>query len=318
MNSVYDLKNDLSLIDLYDLKRWNQTGCYVLREETLAIIETSSSPSIPYLLAGLQKLNLKPEDIKYIIVTHIHLDHSGGAGLLLEHCPNATIVVHPNGKRHLVDPTKLISSAKLVYQEGFKEKFDPIVPIPEERIIVMEDGDKLKLSEERTLTFYHTRGHANHHFSIYDSKSNGIFTGDSCGIYYGPTTSNGRELVLPTTSPNQFDYEEALASISLMRSLRPSCLYFAHFGMSTNVDYIFNEMEKWLKVYVETALLTYIHHTEYTTEQLSNLIIEQLAEQIVDDFKKDGIQLDKSKMMNDIVVSSLGLIHYMKKKNQRG
>lgn len=314
MNPVYSLDSHLSLIDLYDLKRWNQTGCYVLHEEKLAIIETSASFSIPYLLAGLKQLAINPKDIEYIIVTHIHLDHSGGAGLLLKECPNAKVVVHPNGKRHLVDPSRLINSAKLVYKEDFNEKFDPIVPIPEDRIIVMEDKEQLTLSEERTLTFYHTRGHANHHFSIYDSRSNGIFTGDSSGIYYGKINDSNKELVLPTTSPNQFDLSEALLSISLMRNLNPSRLYFSHFGMSTNVDVIFDQMEKWLPLFVNVAEEVFLLNTDATSEELSELIVTKLAHEISLELSKEGVSLDKDQIKNDLIVSSLGLIHYLKKK----
>lgn len=316
MNPVYSLDSHLSLIDLYDLKKWNQTGCYVLHEENLAIIETSASFSHPYLLEGLKQLKMDPKDIKYIIVTHIHLDHSGGAGLFLKECPNATVVVHPNGKRHLVDPSRLINSAKQVYKEDFEEKFDPIVPIPEDRIMVMEDGDQLTLSEERTLTFYHTRGHANHHFSIHDSRSNGIFTGDSSGVYYGKINNSEKELVLPTTSPNQFDLEEALKSISLMRSLNPSRLYFSHFGMSTNVEVIFKQMEKWLPLFVKVAEEIVQSTPDASVENLSDLIVAKLAHEISSEMLKEGVTIDENQIQNDLIVSSLGLIHYLKKKKE--
>jgi glyoxylase-like metal-dependent hydrolase (beta-lactamase superfamily II) len=110
-----DLGKQIHLIDGFDLGMPGRTGTYVIQEEQLTLIETGPSPSVPYVLQGLRDLGLSPEDVKYIIVTHIHLDHSGGAGLLLKDCPNATVVVHPRGARHLADPSRLIESARSVY-----------------------------------------------------------------------------------------------------------------------------------------------------------------------------------------------------------
>ncbi len=173
MTHPIDLGNDMTLIDLYDLSMPERTGAYVLHADELTVVETSASPSVPHLLKGLEDLNLDPKDVKHIIVTHIHLDHAGGVGLFLEHCPNATVYVHPKGKRHLADPAKLIAGAKAVYGDQFDELFDPIVPVPEERLVEKGEGDTLDIGG-RVLTFYDSPGHAKHHLSIHDSLSNGI------------------------------------------------------------------------------------------------------------------------------------------------
>ncbi|WP_046181040.1 MBL fold metallo-hydrolase [Domibacillus tundrae] len=251
--SAVSLGFDLSLIDLHDLGLSRRTSSYVFHESKKAIIETSASPSVPYLLRGLKELGISPEEIEYVIVTHIHLDHSGGAGLFLQSCPNAKLVVHPKGSRHLADPSRLIASAKMVYGDQFEDLFDPIVPIPKERIIEMEDGGKLDLGG-RELAFVHTPGHANHHFSIYDKKSNGIFTGDTAGIQYAQLTDEGFSFYLPTTSPNQFNPDEMKKSIQKMMSFNPERIYFGHYGMTEDPETAIDMVIEWLDIFMETAV----------------------------------------------------------------
>ena len=167
MKKPVQLTENVFLIDDFDLSMPERTGTYVLTEDKVTLIETSASPSIPYILEGLQTLGVSPADISYIIVTHIHLDHAGGAGLMLQHCPNAKVIVHPKGARHLADPSRLIMGAKAVYGDKFSQLFDPIVEIPEDRLMIKGEGDTLEISEKLNLKFLDTPGHANHHFSIY-------------------------------------------------------------------------------------------------------------------------------------------------------
>ncbi|WP_347880551.1 MBL fold metallo-hydrolase [Metabacillus flavus] len=165
---------------------------------------------MPHIKSGLSELGLSVTAIKYIIVTHVHLDHAGGAGLLLKECPDAKIIVHPKGARHLVCPERLIAGAKAVYKEDFDVLFDPVIPVPEERILIMGDKEQLAISENCVLEFIDSPGHANHHFSIFDPISKGIFAGDVLGIVY-EDDSFGR-FCLPSTSPNQFNPEAMLKS----------------------------------------------------------------------------------------------------------
>ncbi|HHY73930.1 MAG TPA: MBL fold metallo-hydrolase [Bacillus bacterium] len=272
-----NLGHNISFFDVFDLGLENRTGTYVIHDEKLTIVETSASPSIPYLLNGLKKLKINPEDIQYIIVTHIHLDHAGGAGLLLKDCPNAKVVVHPRGHRHLIDPSRLIAGARAVYGEDFDRLYDPIYPIPEDRLIVKENGETLEL-EKRTLTFYDSPGHAKHHFSIHDSLSNGIFTGDTIGVYYQDIEEF--DFFLPTTSPNQFDPDEMLNSLKMIENLNVSQIYFGHFGMYNNPEHVYAEIRKWLPVYVEAGKAVFTENKSKTIEELTPLISEKLFGQI--------------------------------------
>lgn len=320
MRKPIDLGDDISIIDVFDLKTPARTGTYVLHEKELTIIETSASPSIPYLLAGLEALEINPADIQYIIVTHIHLDHAGGAGLLLEKCPNARVIVHPKGKRHLADPSKLIQGAKAVYGEKFAELFDPIVPIPEDRLITMEDGDTLTLSNERTLTFFDTPGHANHHFSIHDSKSNGLFTGDTIGVYYPQLLAYGVELYLPSTSPSQFHPEAMLHSAKRLEELNPSRIYFGHFGMSEHPAAVFKQLREWLPKMVEVGERVMNEQPFLSFEDKTKAVANGLMKLVQPYLEARGVPRGANVyeiLQLDLSVCAMGIVDYFQKQEEK-
>ncbi|WP_240512007.1 MBL fold metallo-hydrolase [Paludifilum halophilum] len=241
-NRLEDLGYGIRLIDGYDLNVPDRTGIYVLEEEELTLVETSTSQSVSYILKGLEELGRSPEEIRNIIVTHIHLDHAGGVGLLLKHCPRARVIVHPRGARHLADPSRLIRGARAVYGSSFDDLFDPVLPVPEDRILVKGEGETLAIGSERTLTFMDTPGHAAHHLSIFDPVSNGVFTGDTVGIRYPQVEKWGLNLYLPSTSPNQFDPELMRSSIERLRSTGAERIYFGHFGMAVGAKEVYNRV----------------------------------------------------------------------------
>jgi glyoxylase-like metal-dependent hydrolase (beta-lactamase superfamily II) len=308
------LSEKIHLIDDYDLRMTERTGTYVLMEEQITLIETSASPSIPYILAGLKELEVNPEDVTYIIVTHIHLDHAGGAGLLLTHCPNAKVIVHPKGARHLADPSRLILGAKAVYGDKFDELFDPILKVPEERLIVKNNGDSLLLSEKLTLRFYDTPGHANHHFSIYHPEANGIFSGDTAGIYYPQIAREGIEFYLPSTSPNQFDPDKMLKSIELYKGLGIEKIFFGHYSMSENPAEAFKQVKFWLNVFLEEAKQAAATGSE--AEEQTQLLTDRLYNRVRSFLTEQGLNEDhpiNELLQLDVSVSSMGLVDYLRK-----
>ncbi|KJE27295.1 metallo-beta-lactamase superfamily protein [Geobacillus kaustophilus] len=316
MAQPLDLGRRISLIDLYDLRMPQRTGTYVLHEENLAIVETGPSPSVPHLLAGLKALHIDPAEIRYIIVTHIHLDHAGGVGLLLQHCPNATVVVHPKGKRHLADPSRLIAGAKAVYGAQFEALFDPIVPVPEERLIVKEDGETLELSAERTLVFYDTPGHANHHFSIYDSYSRGVFTGDTIGVFYPQLQEAGLTFCLPSTSPNQFDPEAMEQSAARLEELRPERIYFGHFGMLDDPQEAFRQLRLWLPKFVAAGKEAVDRHPEAPAAEQAKMAAHRLRGEVMaflDDHGAPSSSSAHAAIELDLQVCAMGLIDYWHK-----
>lgn len=313
-----ELGHGLSMIDLHDLGLPNRTGCYVFREE-LTLIETGPSRSIPYLLQGLEQLNIRPAEIRYIIVTHIHLDHAGGVGLLIKDCPNANVIVHPRGARYLADPARLIAGARMVYGEKFDELFDPILPVPEERILVKGDGDTLTIGPGRTLRFLDTPGHAQHHFSIYDPVSHGVFCGDTAGIRYIQLEADGIPFFLPVTSPNQFDPEAMLASIERYKTMNLARLYYGHYGMTTQVDEAIRQVVHWIPRFVEESENVLSENTGTVVQQAA-LISQRLLDIIRKELSEKGVEdshpvYEMLKM--DFQVSAMGLVDYLNKRSEK-
>ncbi|MBA2176592.1 MBL fold metallo-hydrolase [Halobacillus locisalis] len=241
------------LIDGYDMGFKGRTGTYLLQDEHTTLIETGPSPSVPHVLKGLESLGISPQEIENVILTHIHLDHAGGAGLLIRECPNATVYVHKKGLRHLANPSRLEAGARMVYGDHFDELFAPIIPIDEESLSAVSDGERLSIGADRTLTFYDTPGHAKHHIAIHDSLSQGLFIGDTAGIRYHQTEDYGLTFYLPTTSPNQFDPEAMQQSIERFRTIHPERLFFGHFGVSEQPGVALEQVSEWIPIFVEEA-----------------------------------------------------------------
>lgn len=308
---MLDLGNNIKLIDGYDLFLANRTGSYVLLADEITLIETGPSISIPYIKEGLKKLNIQLSDVKHIIVTHIHLDHSGGLGLLMKDCPNALCYVHPKGARHLIDPSRLILGARAVYGDEFDKLFDPIVPIPENKVIIKEDGDTLQIANDRILTFYHTKGHADHHFSIHDSLSNGMFTGDTIGVSYDEVLKEfGIKFYLPSTSPNQFRPDEMLASLERIKNLQVDAVYFGHYSISRDFDEVYRQIKERLPLFLQIG--------QKAIEE--NLGAEWAGNELYSHFKQvlmphqipeDHIVYEFLKL--DTSVSAMGVIDYLTK-----
>jgi len=207
----------------------------IVENGRVAIVDTGTNPSVPLVLAELKHLGLAPADVEYVIVTHVHLDHAGAAGALLQNCRNAKLVVHPKGARHMIDPARLVAGSIAVYgREHFFEQYGEIVPAPAERVIEADDGFRLDL-QGRTLSFLDTPGHARHHYCIHDSASNSLFTGDTFGISYREFDVEGRPFIFPTTTPVQFEPEALHASIDRLVATGAVAVFLTHYGRVTGL-----------------------------------------------------------------------------------
>lgn len=307
------LDNRIHLIDGFDLGVPERTGTYVIDEEALTIVETGPSPSVKHVKKGIESLGFTLDQVQYIIVTHIHLDHAGGAGLLIQDCPNATIVVHPKGAKHLAAPKKLAAGARAVYGESFSELFDPIIPVSEERLLVKGEGDTVQIGAACTLEFLDTPGHSRHHFSIFDPVSNGMFTGDTVGVRYQLLIDDGVSFFLPSTSPNQFDPDAMQTSINRMFDMKLDRIYFGHFGMTKNPDKALRQVSEWLAVFMEEAEQTVAEGKGY--DELSGRLLGKIRQHLrefgVDDDHEVYIVINL-----DMQVSALGMIDYFQKLKQ--
>ncbi len=224
---------------------------YLLREgDEVAIIETGTYHSVSNVLATLEALNIAKSQVKYVIPTHVHLDHAGGASEMIRHFSEASLIIHPRGAVHMIDPQKLISGTIGVYgEEKFKQLYGTIEPIAEDRIIIAEDLACFELSK-RELIFIDTPGHARHHFCIYDQVSDGVFTGDTFGISYAAMKQLDRGLV-PTTPPTQFDPQPLHESVTRIMSFSPTKLYLTHYGEFKNPAAQVASFHRWIDAYVE-------------------------------------------------------------------
>ena len=195
-----------------------------------SFIDCGTNHSVPHLLATLQQAGLTTAEVDWLLVTHVHLDHAGGAGALMERLPNARLVVHPRGARHMIDPSKLIAGATAVYgEEEMMRSYGRIVAVPEARVVIAEDGHRVDLNG-RELLCLDTPGHARHHYCVWDARSRSWFTGDTFGLSYRELDSDQGPFVIPTSSPVQFEPEALKASIARLMSYEPVSMYLTHYG----------------------------------------------------------------------------------------
>ena len=251
---AHSLAFNITCIDV-DYIRPRLACCYlIVHRGKAAIIDCGTSHSVSRLLATIDTCGLTPADIQYVIPTHVHLDHAGGAGALMQQFSNATLVVHPSGARHLIDPQRLVESTKQVYgEEKFASLYGEIVPVDAERVISPEDDTSLDLNG-RELIFAHTPGHARHHFCIYDQLSNGWFTGDTFGLSYPDINCNSTQYILPTTTPVQFEPDAWEITIQRLLNVKPERMYLTHFGMVENVPNLAKKLLKDINAYTKLAL----------------------------------------------------------------
>jgi glyoxylase-like metal-dependent hydrolase (beta-lactamase superfamily II) len=201
-----------------------------------AFVDCGTSYSVPRMLAALEEAGLSPADVDWLIVTHVHLDHAGGAGALMAQLPNARLVVHPRGAPHMIDPAKLIAGATAVYgEEEMMRSYGRILPVPENRVVIAEDGQRIDLAG-RELLCIDTPGHAKHHLCVWDARSRCWFTGDTFGLSYRELDSEQGAFVLPTTTPVQFEPEALKNSIARLLSYSPDGIYLTHFGRVGDVE----------------------------------------------------------------------------------
>jgi len=218
-----------------------------------AFVDTGVNSSVPLLLAALQANNLDVGDVDYVFLTHIHLDHAGGAGLLMQALPNARCVLHPRGAPHMIDPGKLIAGTEAVYgKEKTAELYGKILPIAAASIDIADDGDYFLLHGRELRTFY-TEGHARHHYCLSDPASKGVFSGDSFGVSYRELDTAAGEFIFPTTTPVHFDPAEAHKSVDRIMSYAPQRVYLTHYSEVGNLERLAADMHAGIDAFVAIA-----------------------------------------------------------------
>jgi glyoxylase-like metal-dependent hydrolase (beta-lactamase superfamily II) len=286
--------------------RENLAACYMVEAGSqVAFIEVGTNSSTPRLMQTLAQRGWAPEDVRYVIVTHAHLDHAGGAGSLMQLLPNATLLVHPYCARHMIDPAKLEAGARAVYGDSrFDKIFGKLIPVDEARTQIMNDGDEVSLGD-RKFRFMDTPGHARHHFCVYDTQTNGWFTGDTFGMSYREFDTQNGAFILPTTTPVQFDPEALKDSIRRLVADKPACMYLTHYGRVESVQQLAVKMLEGVDAYASFG------------EQFKNADSRQqkietaMAEWLLALLAEHGVSFSKEKclqlLQDDITLNTRGI-----------
>lgn len=255
-----------------------------------AFVDTGTNHSVPFLLDALARQDLDPGDVDYVFLTHVHLDHAGGAGRLLQALPNAQAVVHPRGARHMIDPAKLIKGAMAVYgEQDYFDMYGEILPIDAARVV--EAGDDAVYSlNGREFRAFHTEGHARHHYCLHDPQADGVFTGDSFGVSYRELDTANGEFIFPTTTPIHFDPVEAHRAVDRIMACDPQALYLTHYSRVTDLPRLADDMHRGIDDFV--ALATERADREDRTAALESAMWSYLAERA----RAHGVSADDERL----------------------
>lgn len=295
-------------IDLFEEGRPERSSAYLIRSEEPILVETGSARSHGALLEGLAELNMRPEDLKHIIITHVHLDHAGGVGQMMEIAPQATLHCHPRAARHMVDPSKLEAGARAVYGDAMDTIFGPLKPVSANRVVVHEDGGVLEAGD-RQLVFYDTPGHAKHHTCVLDRQTMGLFSGDTVGIRYQPGyTGWDFTYGFPTTTPSDFDPGVMLKTLDRLQSLGLTRIYHTHFGVTEPADEALDFTRRGIQA-IQSVL------PELSPDDALSDVERALRRAVEQDLAQLGHpDADASAINLDIMLNSQGILVYLQKK----
>lgn len=301
------------------LYREGLAACYLIRQQDrIACVDTGTAHTVPGLLGVIADLGLTPEHVDYVIPTHVHLDHAGGAGALMAACPNATLVAHPKAAPHLIDPTRLIAGATAVYgEDAFARDFGELIPVPETRVIAAADGQTFDLAGRR-LTFIDTPGHANHHGCIVDASSGGIFTGDTFGISYRAfDTAAGPWLFAPTT-PVAFDPDAWQQSLDRMLAHQPNAAFLTHY---CRIDEPARHVDR-LRHSIRDLAAIALAQADAPGAERKDRIKDAITAHLLADARAHGCTLSDARMREllavDLELNAQGLEVWLKRRAKRG
>jgi glyoxylase-like metal-dependent hydrolase (beta-lactamase superfamily II) len=310
--SITETARHIFAVDLYYNGIPEHSSAYIIKDRQSAIIETGTGHGSAHILAALKALGMPEKSIRYVIVTHVHLDHAGGAGMIVRELPDAELIVHHRGAKHLIDPEKLTASAREVYGTRFDTLFGELIPIPGEKVIRCQDTMRLELGE-RNLEIFPAHGHAYHHIMLYSPADRGIFSGDAGGLLFPPFRKKGFEYTLISTSPTQFDPLQMKKTLNFMESLSPEKLFYTHCGKTEQAAVNLRRAGELVDAYV--AMVEKAAEEGGDFSYLYNLVrsfhLRELAEKAITAHDPLFLLLD-----NDLELNAQGLFHYLKKQEK--
>lgn len=303
---LFDYGHGIFAVDsVYD--RRMQTAIHLLLEEgRAAVIDTGTSHAVPHVMAALESQGIAPAQVDYVILTHVHLDHAGGAGQLMARFPNARLTVHPRGARHMADPSRLLAATVAIYgEEQTRRIYGEILAVPVERMVETAEGARLRLAG-RELLFLDAPGHARHHVVLHDGKTGHIFAGDTFGLSYRELDRDGRQFSFPTTSPSQFDPPALHRSIDRMLAYGPGALYVTHFGRLTNLTVLAADLHRLIDAHAELG-----ERHRHAGAERKRLLTEGVRSLVLEERERQGWRLPREKVLEvfalDIELNAQGL-----------
>jgi len=301
---LHRLTNQVTAIDLQFQGRPEVIASYLFYDGTeAALIETGPTTTVETLLEGVQAARVPLEALRQLIVTHIHLDHAGAAGVLVKRFPWLRVHVHPVGAPHLADPSKLLASAARLYGDKLDSLWGPVVPVPTENIVAVNDGDQIKLPGTNLCAF-DTPGHARHHHAYLDSRSGLLFTGDVGGV-----RMPGVRYVRPPTPPPELDLDAWVASIAKLRAVNATGLCPTHFGLFRgNLDWHWDDLERRLVDWGQ------IVRAEIANGANDDAVLQRMKTQIANEMQSQGVDASAYDVAVSYESIVAGYIRYWKKK----
>lgn len=310
MPAITDYEHGISAIDSGFGRPQLDAIHLIVEGERAALVDTGTNASLSIVLDALEAKGLSPAQVDFVILTHIHLDHAGGAGALMRALPAARLTVHPRGARHMVDPSRLVAGTIAVYGAAqVRRMYGDILPVPAERILETPEGAAIRLGE-RELTFLDTPGHARHHVCIRDGRSGHVFAGDMFGLSYRELDVDGRQSVFPTTTPPQFDPQAMHASIDRLLALRPEAIYVTHYGRLREVPRLGADLHRLIDAHVEAAL----HHRDAGAERHARIKAE-LTAILLAEARRNGWRMARDGLLRlmalDLELNAQGLVSWL-------
>jgi glyoxylase-like metal-dependent hydrolase (beta-lactamase superfamily II) len=304
--SVTDYAHGISAIDSGYVRPTFDAIHLIVQEGRAALVDTGTSRSLPRVLEALQGKGLSPAQVDWIILTHIHLDHAGGAGAMMRAFPGARLAVHPRGARHMADPSHLVAGATAVYGEAtMKRLYGEIPPIDKARIVEMAHGATIKLGS-RELLFLDTPGHARHHVCVVDSVSGHVFCGDTFGLSYRELDIGERQFTFPTCAPVQFDPEAFHRSLDLVAGYKPEAVYVTHYSQVRDIPRLMGDMHRLIDCFAKIGL----RHAEPAPGR-QKALQDGFEKLLLEESRRQGWQLDDAQLLKifdpDLELNAMGL-----------
>lgn len=303
-----DLPGDLLAVDTLTAKMTKVTAGYLITAPRPTLVECGPALSIQSVIAGLRSIGMDPDDLAYLVVSHIHLDHAGGAGDIAAAFPNATIVCSELGAKHMVDPERLNASSKRVYGPLYDSVYGACTPIAQDRIRAVGQRDFLDTGGGRRLELFHAPGHAKHHIGIFDPDSGDLFVGDSVGV-----KMPGMSVIRPATPPPDFDYVLAKQTLKSYADLQPARVYLAHYGAVEPPQEALQEAGERLDLWMDAAEDAWSTQPDldHVAETLGHRFAHEIAPASDDPDARGRVELMGGAMSN-----AMGLTRYLQMKDE--